>query len=69
MSDGICGFPLTEMERRYHKRAYFKVAWDYTNYLNWVVKYAKQKSQWESETDIYTVAYGVVEKGDDPIRN
>ena len=53
------------MEKRCHKRAYFKVTWDHTNYLNWVIKYAKQKSHWESEADIDIVEYGVVEKGDD----
>jgi hypothetical protein len=53
------------MEKRCHKRAYFKVTWDHTNYLNWLIKYAKQKSHWESEAHIDIVAYGVVEKGDD----
>jgi hypothetical protein len=56
---------VTEMEGRNHKRAYFNVTRNHSTYLNWVIKYAKQKSHWESETEIDAVAYGVVEKGVD----
>jgi hypothetical protein len=70
LSHRVCGSPPPVHRSNRNgeavpQKACFKVTWDHTNYLNWVIKYAKQKSHWESEAHTDIVEYGVVEKGDD----